>query len=124
MDSTFLTGLILINYRFFPTTQQAADILADRLNAKVVMPDFTHGKPFDSERYLHPPPGADIRKEIGDQFFAPKFLDARVAEVKRVAVALRTEGKTSVGVRSRFLSQLSVRHTDSRRFPQAIGLCW
>jgi len=90
-------------FGFFPTTQQAADILADRLNAKVVMPDFTHGKPFDSERFLHPPPDANIRKELNEQFFAPSYLDDRVAEIKRVAVALKGEGKTFVG---------------------AIGLCW
>ncbi|KAF9511168.1 hypothetical protein BS47DRAFT_1347039 [Hydnum rufescens UP504] len=90
-------------FGFFPTTQQAADILADRLNAKVVMPDFAHGKPYDSTRYLNPPPDANVRKEVAEQFFAPKYLDDRVAEIKRVAVALKAEGKTFVG---------------------AIGLCW
>lgn len=85
--------------RFFPQTEQGADILSERLNAKVVMPDFAHGKPFDVERYNNPPSDANIYGEITAQFFDPKFMHERVSEVKEVATALKAEGKTFVGVR-------------------------
>jgi len=90
-------------FGFFKTTQQGADILSKEFNAKVVMPDFAHGKPYDSDRYLNPPEGVSVMGEVGKQFFDPSFMQERLDEVKAVAAELRGEGKTFVG---------------------AIGLCW
>jgi len=90
-------------FGYHPQTQQGADILADRVNALVVMPDFAHGKPYDKERFTNPPPDVKPYEEVGRTFFDPIFFDERVNEVKEVAKQLKSEGKTFVG---------------------AIGLCW
>jgi len=67
------------------------------------MPDFAHGQPYSSERYLNPPEGANVPGEVGKQFFDPSYMQKRLDEIKAVAQALREEGKTFVG---------------------CIGLCW
>lgn len=97
VGNIFLAQL-MINFRYFKTTQQGADILGQVARAQVVMPDFAHGKPFSSERYLNPPEGADVRGEVGKQFFDPSYIQERLDEIKAVAQELRKEGKTFVGV--------------------------
>jgi len=90
-------------FGYFKTTQQGADILATQANAKVVMPDFAHGDPYDSDRYLSPPEGANVGAEVKKHFFDPTFMQDRLNEIVSVAKELRGEGKTFVG---------------------CIGLCW
>jgi dienelactone hydrolase len=90
-------------FGYYPQTQQGADILADRVNALVIMPDFAHGKPFDLQRYDNPPPDAKIWEEVSKDFFAPEVFSERVNELREVAKQLKSDGKTFVG---------------------AIGLCW
>jgi hypothetical protein len=62
------------------------------------MPDFAHGQPFSSERYLNPPEGANVPSEVGKQFFDPSYMQERLNEIKAVAQELRKEEKTFVGV--------------------------
>jgi len=111
-DKAYITGpdhtnkAIIFIYDIFgyvKTTQQGADIIARAVNAKVVMPDFAHGEPYSSERFLNPPEGADVGAEVRKEFFDPSYMQERLNEIKAVAQELRKEGKTFVG---------------------CIGLCW
>jgi len=62
------------------------------------MPDFSHGKPYDSNRYLNPPEGVSVLGEVVKEFFDPSYMQKRLDEIKAVAEELRKEGKTFVGV--------------------------
>jgi len=84
-------------FGYFKTTQQGADILGQTVRAKVIMPDFSHGKPYDSNRYLNPPEGVNVVGEVVKEFFDPSYMQQRLDEIKAVAEELRKEGKTFVG---------------------------
>ena len=88
--------------RFKPQTQLGADMLADALNARVVMPDFF--EPSDAWDVSRHPPQTDEDKAAFQKFFAgpAKPADA-VVKLERVVRALKEEGAKKVG---------------------AYGLCW
>ena len=88
--------------RFKPQTQLGADMLADALNARVVMPDFF--EPSDAWDVSRHPPQTDEDKAAFQKFFAgpAKPADA-VAKLERVVRALQEECAKKVG---------------------AYGLCW
>ena len=88
--------------RFKPQTQLGADMLADALNARVVMPDFF--EPSDAWDVSRHPPQTVEDKAAFQKFFAgpAKPADA-VVKLERVVRALKEEGAKKDG---------------------AYGLCW
>ncbi|VDC01965.1 unnamed protein product [Peniophora sp. CBMAI 1063] len=89
-------------FGFKPQTQLGADMLADALHARVVMPDFFEpSEAWDVSRH---PPQTDEDKAAFQKFFAgPAKPDEAVVKLERVVKALKEEGVKKVG---------------------AYGLCW
>jgi len=83
--------------------QQGADILAERGNSLVVMPDFFRGKPFQTEAYDNPASPEAKGKMLQEFFGALGDFSKRLPELQSVAKQLRSEGATFIG---------------------AVGLCW
>ncbi|EJD04229.1 uncharacterized protein FOMMEDRAFT_19489 [Fomitiporia mediterranea MF3/22] len=110
-DSTYVTGpptssIAIVNvfdiFGFWPQTQQGADILAQTLNARVVMPDFfAPDKPFFKEKF--PPQSQDDKNDLQAFFAGPAKPDKAVEGLVRVGEELRAQGAEKVG---------------------AYGLCW
>lgn len=82
--------------RFFPQTQQGADILANTMNATVYMPDFFEpDKPFPIDKF---PPESDEEKDDLQKFFAgPANPEKAVERAVSVGKALREDGAKFVG---------------------------
>lgn len=102
--STSSTALITVYdiFGFFPQTQQGADLLAQALNARVVMPDFFEpDKPFPVEKF--PPATQEVKDELQAFFAGPAQPEKAVQKLINVGEALRKQGATKVG---------------------AYGLCW
>lgn len=57
---------LICNYDIFgllPNTVQDADLLATKLNARVYVPDFFHGKPWDPEEFP-PKDGMEVCQKL------------------------------------------------------------
>ena len=83
--------------RFWPQTQQGADIIAQKLNAQVLMPDFFEaGEPWPQDKF---PPQTDEEKAELQAFFGglANPTDA-VAKLLNVGKALKSEGVEFIGV--------------------------
>jgi len=90
--------IIIVAYDAFGfawQTQQGADILAETVGARVVMPDFFDGKPLDPK--LFPPKTDEDRKKIEEWFATTGNFATRIDEFYAVAEALRAEGVTKIG---------------------------
>ena len=77
--------------RYFPQTQQGADILAHELKAQVVMPDFFEGdKPWPVDRF---PPSTDEDKKKFQEWFGGFANPANhIPKLIKVAQAVKEEG--------------------------------
>ena len=83
--------------RFKPQTQQGADILAEKLNAQIIMPDFFEpGEPWPVDQF---PPKTDAEKAKLQEFFGGLANPQKAVE-KAIAVgkALKSEGAEFVGI--------------------------
>ncbi|EMD41592.1 hypothetical protein CERSUDRAFT_110169 [Gelatoporia subvermispora B] len=83
-------------FGFKPQTQQGADILAEQLNAQVLMPDFFEpGEPWPADKF---PPQTDEEKSKLQAFFGG-IASPLTAVEKLIAVGkqLKSEGSTFVG---------------------------
>ncbi|OCH92727.1 hypothetical protein OBBRIDRAFT_791027 [Obba rivulosa] len=83
-------------FGFKPQTQQGADILAEKLNAQVLMPDFFEpGEPWPADKF---PPQTDEEKAKLQEFFGgianPQTAVQKLIEVGR---ALKSDGSVFVG---------------------------
>ena len=83
--------------RFKPQTQQGADILADNLNAQILMPDFFEpGEPWPVDQF---PPKTDEEKQKLQEFFGGIANPHQsVEKALSVAKALKAEGVEFVGL--------------------------
>ena len=82
--------------RFKPQTQQGADILAEKLNAHVLMPDFF--EPADAWPVDKFPPQTDEEKGKLQQFFGgPANPQNSVTKLLKVSEALKQDGAKFVG---------------------------
>jgi dienelactone hydrolase len=97
-DDSSKTALICV-YDIFGIkgqTQQGADILAQELKARVVMPDFfAPSDPWPLDKF---PPGTDEEKKKLQEFFGGPANPAKsVEKLQKVAKQLRADGATKVG---------------------------
>ncbi|KAG8931189.1 hypothetical protein FRC02_003085 [Tulasnella sp. 418] len=82
-------------FGFYPQTQQGADIIAESLNATVLMPDFFRGKPFPADKY---PPKTDEEKEELQKFFkGVADLKERLPELVAIGEQLKKDGVKKIG---------------------------
>ncbi|KAG8931188.1 hypothetical protein FRC02_003084 [Tulasnella sp. 418] len=81
-------------FGYYPQTLQAADILAQTLNVRVVMPDWFRGKPMDLRHF--PPLTDENKKAIGDFFGDIGRTDKRLPELYAVAEQLKKDGAKKV----------------------------
>ncbi|KAG8905803.1 hypothetical protein FRB99_008228 [Tulasnella sp. 403] len=105
LDKAYITGpegtgkalvVIFDIFGYFPQTLQGADILAETVQARVVMPDFFRDEPMDIALY---PPKTDEAKAAIAKFFKTKgAIPDRKPEVIATVQALRAEGYTKVGL--------------------------
>jgi dienelactone hydrolase len=82
-------------FGFFPQTIQGADILAQTLQARVVMPDCLNDKPWPIEAF--PPQSEEERKNL-QKFFADANPEAILPRITSVARQLQKEGAKKIGV--------------------------
>ncbi|KAI0735540.1 Alpha/Beta hydrolase protein [Earliella scabrosa] len=84
-------------FGFKPQTQQGADILADNLNAQILMPDFFEpGEPWPVDQF---PPKTDEEKQKLQEFFGGIANPQQsVEKALNVAKALKAEGVEFVGL--------------------------
>ncbi|KAF8525185.1 alpha/beta-hydrolase [Hysterangium stoloniferum] len=84
-------------FGFWPQTQQGADILAETLQVRVIMPDFFEpDAAFPMEYY--PPDTTEKKAAIQAFFGGPAKMDKTLPNVKKVGDALRADGYKNVGV--------------------------
>ncbi|KAI8983409.1 Alpha/Beta hydrolase protein [Trametes punicea] len=83
-------------FGFKPQTQQGADILAEKLNAQVLMPDFFEpNEPWPTDKF---PPKTDEDKAKLQAFFGgPAKPQDAVVKLINVAKELKSEGAEWVG---------------------------
>lgn len=83
--------------RFKPQTQQGADILAEKLNVQIIMPDFFEpGEPWPTDKF---PPKTDEEKTKLQEFFGGLANPQEaVAKAIEVAKSLKAEGAEFVGI--------------------------
>jgi dienelactone hydrolase len=81
--------------RFFPQTQQGADIIAKTLNATVYMPDFfePHAA-FPNENF--PPKTEEAKAELQSFFKGPANTSAAIAKLLSFGRTLRDGGAKKV----------------------------
>ncbi|ORY79524.1 dienelactone hydrolase [Protomyces lactucae-debilis] len=94
-------------FGFHPATQQGADLLAESLDALVVMPDFFHGKPVPQE--LYPPQTDEDKQKIQDFFAGP-------AEPSKNLKALSTFAKAAS-------ERFPANEGESKKHA-ILGFCW
>ncbi|ORZ39818.1 Alpha/Beta hydrolase protein [Catenaria anguillulae PL171] len=87
-------------FGFHPATEQVADLIAESLGARLVMPDFWLGKPWSLEKF---PPQKDLNEFSSWVKSAGDFNTKVKPLIEAAATQLRSEGATKVGL---------------------IGLCW
>lgn len=105
MDKVYMVGpegtgkAIIVIYDifgFFPQTLQGADLLADAVGARVLMPDFLMGKPWPADRF---PPQTKIEEAQLQLYFGTTANPLlTIPYINRIAEELKKEGATKVGV--------------------------
>ncbi|KAI5809802.1 hypothetical protein DFH27DRAFT_476827 [Peziza echinospora] len=83
-------------FGFYPQTLQGADILAQHLNAVVVLPDFFDGKPLSLSQF--PPDTPEKKAAVGAFFENQADQGKAVARVKSVLKSLKSEESEWKGV--------------------------
>ncbi|KAG8905800.1 hypothetical protein FRB99_008225 [Tulasnella sp. 403] len=83
-------------FGFFPQTIQGADILADVLQARVLMPDLLKGSPFPKEK--DPPITVEWATDLEAFFASTGSPAAALAQVCRIGETLKEDGVNKVGV--------------------------
>ncbi|KAG8902892.1 hypothetical protein FRC01_009436 [Tulasnella sp. 417] len=105
MDKVYMVGpegtgkAIIIIYDifgYFPQTLQGADLLADAVGARVLMPDFLMGKPWPADKF--PPQTKTEEAQLQLYFGTTANPLLTVPYINRVAEELKKEGATKVGV--------------------------
>lgn len=82
--------------RFFPQTLQGADILAETLQARVIMPDFLKGQPWPVDKF---PPESVADKAALQVFFGTTANPAfTLPYITAVGAELKKEGATKIGI--------------------------
>lgn len=83
-------------FGFYPQTQQGADIIAEKLGARVLMPDFFFGKPYPLDQF---PAKTEEQKKFYQNFFATTASFGNVMPgLLDLAKELREQGATKVFV--------------------------
>ncbi|GJJ13917.1 hypothetical protein Clacol_008174 [Clathrus columnatus] len=84
-------------FGFWPQTQQGADILAETLNAKVLMPDFFEPhNAFSQDDY---PPNTPEKKVRLQEFFQNVArVDVAVTNVNKLGLLMKAEGYKHIGL--------------------------
>jgi hypothetical protein len=86
----------VISCRFFPQTQQGADILASTLKTRVYMPDFFEPHPaFPKEKY--PPVTAEDKAAIHTFFAGTGNWDIAVTKLEAFGHVLKHQGIQKLG---------------------------
>ena len=96
LSSSLLRFSISDLRRYFPQTLQGADILAESMNAWVVMPDFVHGEAFPIEKF--PAKTDEDKAALGNFFKTTGNPETKLPEISAVCEALKKEGYGKVGV--------------------------
>jgi len=105
LDKCYMVGptgtgkVILIVYDifgYFPQTLQGADILAETLQARVIMPDLLMGKPWPVEKF---PPESLADKAALQAFFGTTANPVlTLPYITALGLELKKEGATKIGV--------------------------
>jgi dienelactone hydrolase len=83
--------------RFFPQTQQGADVIASSLNTRVYMPDFFEpNQAFSISKF--PIKSDQDRADLQSFFGGPAKPPASVAKLKSFGEFLKSEGVNHIGV--------------------------
>lgn len=81
-------------FGYFPQTQQGADIIAEALGARVVMPDVFFGKPFPLDQ--HPPKNDEEKKNFQTFFQTTGNFETVLPGLLNLSKLLREAGATKV----------------------------
>jgi dienelactone hydrolase len=92
------TGIVLIGRRFFPQTQQGADIIASALCTKVYMPDFFEPDgAFDIRGF--PPKSDEDRAAIQNFFATTAKPSVAIAKLKKLGEHIKAQNSAGrIGV--------------------------
>jgi len=83
-------------FGFFPQTLQGADILAETLQARVIMPDFLKGQPWPVDKF---PPGSIADKAALQVYFGTTANPAfTLPYITAVGAELKKDGATKIGI--------------------------
>lgn len=96
-DKLHLIDFVLyVSYRYFPQTQQGADIIASALKATVYMPDFFEPEaPFPVDKF---PPKTDEDKAAVQAFFGGiASPPANIEKLTAFGKTLRADGAKKLG---------------------------
>jgi len=105
MDKVYMTGpmrtgkTIIVVYDifgYFPQTLQGADILAETVQARVIMPDFLLGKPYPVDKY--PPKDEAEEAELQTYFATTADPDTTLPYVKGIGEAVKKDGAAKIGI--------------------------
>jgi len=83
-------------FGYFPQTLQGADILAEAVQTRVLMPDFLKGKPFPVDKF--PPKGKTEEAELQLFFATTANPVLTLPYITAVGEQLKKEGVSKVGV--------------------------
>ncbi|WFC93836.1 carboxymethylenebutenolidase [Malassezia brasiliensis] len=83
-------------FGFWDTTKQGADLLAESMKTKVVMPDFLREHPWPIDGF--PPRDEQEGKKFGQWLETIGNISERVKDVKSVSEALKADGASKVGL--------------------------
>ncbi|KAG8902891.1 hypothetical protein FRC01_009435, partial [Tulasnella sp. 417] len=85
-----------ITRAYYKQTVQGADLLAETVKAKVIMPDFFRDKPMDLN--LYPPTTDEARKTIQTFFQVQGNFGDRIPELLDIAKGERNNGVEKLGL--------------------------
>lgn len=89
-------AILLTRHRYFPQTQQGADIVASTLKTKVYMPDFFDGHPYPVDKF---PPSTDQEKADFQVFWGGiANISNTVDKVTKFAETLKADNIKRIGL--------------------------
>ena len=83
-------------FGMWATTQQGADLLAEAMKTKVVMPDFLRGQPWPVEAF--PPRSDEEGKKFGEWLETIGNIQDRLKDIQNVVSALKEQGVQKLGL--------------------------
>jgi len=83
-------------FGFWATTQQGADLLADSLQVKVIMPDFLRDHPWPIDGF--PPRNEEEGQRLGKWFDTIASIPDRLGDIKNVVAELKSQGVEKIGL--------------------------